>query len=123
MKFKIQDQVVVTIGKDKGKKGEITQVFPKENKVLVKDLNLYVKHVKPMPMANRAGERTVQERPLDTAKIAILNEKGQPDRIGYKIGSNGSKERIFKKTGTKINYQKSKTKKESKKKSSQKTEK
>ena len=123
MKFKIQDQVIVTIGKDKGKKGEITQVFPKENKVLVKDLNLYVKHVKPMPMINRVGERTVQERPLDTAKIAILNEEGQPHRIGYRIGPNGSKERIFKKTGTKINYQKSKTKKETKKKPSKKIDK
>lgn len=102
MKFKINDQVIVTIGKDKGKKSKITKVFPNQNKVTVEGVNLFVKHVKPMPTINREGERTVQERPLDTAKIAILNEKGERDRVGYKAQADGKKVRIFKKTGSLI---------------------
>jgi large subunit ribosomal protein L24 len=106
MKFKVNDQVIITAGKDKGVKSVITQVFPKENKVIVKDANFYVKHVKPIPMMNRPGERTRQERPIGLGNIAILNDKGEPDRIGYKISEDGKKQRIFKKTGKLINYKK-----------------
>ena len=55
MKFKVGDQVLVTAGKDKGKKSEVLRVFPKSNKVLVKGVNMYVKHVK--PFMDRAGEK------------------------------------------------------------------
>lgn len=99
MKFKVNDQVIVTAGKDKGKKSKITKILPKENKVIVEGANLYTKHVR--KMQGRAGEIVHQERPLSTAKIAILNEKGQPDRIGYQI-KDGAKVRIFKKTKTVI---------------------
>ncbi len=105
MKFNINDKVIITAGKDKGKKSVITKVLPKENKVVVKDVNLYVKHIQPMPMMNRPGERTVLERPIEPAKIAILNQKGQPDRIGYQFKEDGTKQRIFKKTGQPIPYQ------------------
>lgn len=97
MKFKVGDQVIVTIGKDKGKKAAITRVMPKENTVVVEGLNTFVKHVK--PMADRAGQRVTRERALATAKVAILNDKGQADRIGYKIAKDGTKERFYKKTG------------------------
>ena len=106
MKFKVNDQVIVTAGKDKGVKSVITQVFPKENKVVVKDANFYTKHVKPIPMMNRPGERTRQERPIGLGNIAILNDKNEPDRIGYKTSDDGKKQRIFKKTGKLINYKK-----------------
>lgn len=97
MKLRVGDRVLVTMGKDKGKKSEISKVLPKENKVFIKDINLYVKHVK--PMGERAGERVRRERPMDVAKVAILNDKDQPDRVGFKIKADGTKERIFKKTG------------------------
>ena len=104
MKFKVGDQVIVTAGKDKGKQGKITRVIPKENTVVVEGLNVYVKHIK--PYGDRAGNRVQSERPLPTAKIAILNEAGKPDRIGYRIAKNGDKERIFKKSGTVIETKK-----------------
>lgn len=97
MKFKVGDTVLVTGGKDKGKKGEITRVEPKTGRVVVKGANLYVKHTK--PMQGRAGSKASVERALPTAKVAIINEKGNPDRIGYSVAKDGTKTRVFKKTG------------------------
>lgn len=105
MKFKVGDKVIVTAGKDKGMTSVITQVLPKEDRVVVEGANLYVKHVQPMPLLNKPGERRRQERPLPTANIAILNHQGEPDRIGYKIKEEKqgkSKIRIFKKTKEEI---------------------
>lgn len=113
MKFKIGDQVLVTAGKDKGKKSTIVQVLPKTNQVVVKDVNLYVKHVK--PYGERSGEKIKKARPLPLSKIAILNDKGNPDRIAYKVLKDGKKERIFKKTAKPVPESDSKIKKSSKK--------
>lgn len=104
MKLKIGDKVLVTSGKDKGKKSEIIAVFPTKDKVLVKDANMYVKHVK--PLMDRPGEKVKKERSMSVAKVAILNDKDQPDRIAYKVTADGKKERIFKKTGQIIKDQK-----------------
>ena len=100
MKFKVNDSIIITSGKDKGKKATITRVLPRENKVVVDGINTYTRHVR--KYAGQAGQKTVLSRPLSLAKIAILNDKGEPDRIGYKIAENGQKLRIFKKTGTVI---------------------
>lgn len=100
MKFKVGDKVLVTAGKDKGKSGKIIKVYPNTDRVVVEGVNMYVRHVK--PMAGRAGEKIRVERSLYTASVAIINEKDQPDRVGYKIAKDGSKTRIFKKTGTAI---------------------
>lgn len=123
MKFKIGDKVLVTAGKDKGMKSEITAVFAKANEVVVKGANYYVKNVKPIPMLNRPGERIRKERPLSTAKIAILNEKDQADRVGYKTDASGKKVRFFKKTKTVIEQVKKETKKEVGKKTEKKSSK
>lgn len=109
MKLKIGDKVLVTAGKDKGKKSEIIAVFPASDKVLVKDVNMYFKHVK--PFMDRKGEKTRKERPMSVAKVAILNDKDQADRIAYQVTADGKKERIFKKTGQVIKDQKVTTKK------------
>jgi large subunit ribosomal protein L24 len=97
MKFKIGDRVLVTAGKDKGKKSVIVGLLPKQNKVIVKDINLYYKHVK--PFMDKPGEKKYSERPMSLAKVAILNDKDQPDRLAYRRSADGQKERIFKKTG------------------------
>lgn len=108
MRFKVGDQVLVTGGKDKGKTGKIVKVLPKEETVVVEGVNKYVKHIK--PVGDRAGQRAELSRPLPTAKVAILNDKNQPDRIGYQVTADGQKTRIFKKTGETIKDQ-SETKK------------
>lgn len=97
MKFKVGDKVKVTTGKDKGKTGVITRVLPKQQKVVVEGMNQYTRHIK--QMLNQPGQKTVLERPLSTAKIAILNEKDQTDRIAYSVDSKGNKTRVYKKSG------------------------
>ncbi len=98
MKFKVGDTVKVTGGKDKGKTGVIAATQPELNSVIVTGMNMYTKHVK--PVQGKAGEKVRRERPLPTAKVAILNDKGQPDRVGYQVAKDGQKVRIYKKTGT-----------------------
>jgi large subunit ribosomal protein L24 len=97
MKFKVGDTVLVTGGKDKGKQGKVTHVLASAEKVVVENANIYVKHVK--PIGGQAGQRLERPRALPTAKVAILNNEGKADRIGYKMNKDGTKDRIYKKTG------------------------
>lgn len=113
MKFKVGDQVLVTAGKDKGVKGKIIQVLPQLQQVVVADVNVYTKNIK--PIGDRPGDRVRKERPLSTAKIAILNDQGQADRIGYQVAKDGTKKRIFKKTGQAVPKPKAETKSQTKK--------
>jgi large subunit ribosomal protein L24 len=100
MKLQVGDKVLVTGGKDRGKKSEVVLVLPKSQTVIVKDVNMYTRHVK--PYGERAGEKVRRERPLPLSKVAILNDKGQPDRVGYQLTKGGIKTRIYKKTGKAI---------------------
>jgi len=113
MKLKVNDKVLVTAGKDKGLTGVVKKVYPRLNKVLVEGVNKYTKHVK--PMQGRAGDKIKVERPLHTASVAIINDEGKADRVGYKIAKDGSKVRIFKKTGKAITQTTAKVKKTAKK--------
>jgi large subunit ribosomal protein L24 len=96
-KFKKGDIVLVTGGKDKGKTGEITRVFPKKDTVIVKGANMYKKHVK--PTQNTEGGMVAKERPLSTGKI-MLTVEGKPVRVGLKLVKGKSSVRINKKTGS-----------------------
>jgi len=81
-KFKKGDLVLVTSGRDKGKQGEIIKLFPREDKVLVKGVSLYKRHVK--PQGNREGGIVSRERPLPTAKIMIMVD-GKPVRASKRV--------------------------------------
>lgn len=96
-KYKVGDQIIITAGKDKGKKAKIIKVLANTNQVVAEGMNLYTKHVK--KMGEQAGQRIRQERPLPAAKVAILNDKGQPDRVGFLVDKKGQKLRVFRKTG------------------------
>ena len=109
MKFKVGDQVKVTSGKDNGKVSKIVRVIPKKDTVVVEGANMYVKHVR--PQGGQAGDKVSMERPLSTAKIAVVNDKGAVDRVGYKVAKDGSKTRVFKKTGAVMPEPKTETKK------------
>lgn len=100
MKLKVGDTVIVTAGKDKGKKSEVIVVDALKETVVVKGVNMYVKHVK--PFNGQPGDKVRRERPLPSANVAILNDKEQPDRIGYTVAKDGTKVRIFKKTGNPV---------------------
>lgn len=100
MKLKAGDTVLVTAGKDKGKTAKVLRVLVASEKVVVEGVNLYTRHYK--PMNNQAGRTVRKERPLSTASVAIVNEKGARDRIGYRVAKDGTKVRIFRKTGTPV---------------------
>jgi ribosomal protein L24 len=79
MKFKVNDNVQVTAGKDKGKHGKITKVFPKEDKVLVEGVNMYVKHIKPpRPVVIRSDEN-------DSAHCKDCNHESDTGKIDRRI--------------------------------------
>lgn len=101
MKIKKNDQVLIISGKDRGKKGKVLSVFPKELRVLVEAINIRKKHVKP----KRSGEKgqTVETpTPLAVSNVKLICPKcSKPTRVGYKIVDN-KKYRICKKCGIEI---------------------
>lgn len=116
MKFKVGDQVIVTQGKDKGKTGEITKVYPKAEKVTVKGANIYKRHIKSRD-GIQGGIMPI-ERPLHTSSVAIIDPKtNKPTRIGYLVKPDGKKVRIAKSSGTELTgkAKTTKTKKSTKK--------
>lgn len=106
MKLKVGDQVLVTTGKDKGKKGLIKRVYPQTRKIVVEGINQVVKHRK--PMMGKSGERIIGEQPIDVSKVTIINRSGEVDRVGFTMMKDGTKVRIFKKTGELIDLVKEK---------------
>ncbi|MCC7543729.1 50S ribosomal protein L24 [bacterium] len=95
MKLKLKDKVMIIAGRDKGKTGEIMAVLPKLNKVVVAGVNVVKRHAKPTTQ-NPKGGIIELTKPIDSAKVMILDPKtNKPARVGYKVTKNG-KERVFK---------------------------
>lgn len=93
MKIKKGDNVIVLKGKEKGKKGKVQKVFPKEGKLVVEGMNMRKKHLKP----KRAGEKgqIVQLTGwMPIANVSLVCPKCQkPARVGFKM--QGSKKYRF----------------------------
>ena len=96
-KIKKGDKVVVLAGKDKGKTGQVLQVFPTENRATVQGLNLVRRHTK-QTAAQDAGIYT-KEAPIHLSNLALVDAAGKPTRIGFKIQDDGKKVRVAKSTG------------------------
>tara|TARA_B110000003_G_C16435857_1_gene452014 strand:- start:199 stop:516 length:318 start_codon:yes stop_codon:yes gene_type:complete len=95
-KLKKGDSVIIISGKDKGKKGEILKMVNSE-KILVSNINLAKKHVKPNPNKGENGGIIEREMPLHISNVMLLNpltKKG--DKVGFKKLDDGKKVRIFK---------------------------
>jgi len=85
MKLIKGDEIIVTIGKDRGKKGKIEKVFTKEQKVLIPGVNEAKRHKKAR-LANDKSEIITITRPMTIAKVTLLCPKcHKPTRVGYKI--------------------------------------
>jgi large subunit ribosomal protein L24 len=92
------DTVVVLSGKERGKKGKILQVSPKEGKVIIEKVNMVTKHVKPRKMGE-AGGIVKAEGAMYASKVQIICPRcNKKTRVSHKI-ENGNKERICKKCG------------------------
>lgn len=102
IRLKKGDTVIVLSGKYKGQTGKVTATHPAENKVTVEGINIVKKHTKP----NRAypqGGIIEMTKPIWVSKVAILEPTSKkPSRIGYTVDKDGTKTRVFKKTGKEI---------------------
>ena len=97
MNLKKGDRVVVLSGKDRGREGVISRVFPSEGKIIVDGMNIAKKHQKSTRATMQAGIID-REMPIDASNVAILSQ-GRPSRVGYRIEADGKKVRIAKRTG------------------------
>ena len=94
-KFKVGDEILVTAGRDKGKKGKIEKILQKGSRVIVEKLNIYKRHRK-VTRNQPAGIYEIA-RPMPVANVAIVCPKcGKPTRVGFVI-ENKNKKRICKK--------------------------
>ena len=95
-KIRLNDEVVILAGKDKGKSGKITKVLTAEGKVFVEGINLIKKHQKPVPQLQQPGGIVEKEASLQVSNVAIVNPAtGKADRIGFRV-EDGKKVRFFK---------------------------
>jgi len=96
-KLKKGDDIIVIAGRDKGKRGTISQVMPMFDKVLVDGINMVKKHQKPNPNMGVQGGIVEKEMPLHISNVAIFNPSTKKaDRVGIKILEDGRKVRFFK---------------------------
>ena len=101
MKVKKGDTVQVLSGNDKGKKGEVLEVMPKDSKIVVKGVNVRKKHIKPRKQGEEGGIIPV-ECAIDSSKVNVVCPKcGKSTRVEYKV-ENDKKVRICKKCGANI---------------------
>ena len=101
-KIKKGDKVVVLTGRDKGRTGEIVQVMPKENRALVRGVNLVKRHHR--QTMNQEGGIIQKEAPVHLSNLALADPKdGKPTRVGFKILDDGRKVRVAKRSGEVIN--------------------
>ena len=101
-KIRKGDQVIVTTGRDKGKRGTVTQRVDEE-RIVVEGVNVVKKHVKPNPMKGTTGGVVDKTMPIHQSNVAIYNAAtGKGDRVGIKLLEGGKKTRVFKSTGDEI---------------------
>lgn len=94
-KIRKGDEVVVTAGRDKGRRGTVVKVL--EGQVLVESINMVKRHTKPNPQRQVQGGIIEKEAPLDISNVMLWNpvtKKG--DRVGFRTLSDGRKVRFFK---------------------------
>ena len=97
LKIKKGDKIVVIAGDDKGKQGVVMSVFPSQDRILVKGINLVKKHIKPDHQAMKKGEIIEKESPINVSNVKLLCPKtSKPTRVGFKIKEDGTKVRIAK---------------------------
>jgi large subunit ribosomal protein L24 len=97
-KIKKGDRVIVTTGRDKGKKGEVIKVFTKENRALVSGVNTVKRHQR--QTQKQQGGIVNKELPVQLSNLAHVDPKsGQATRVGWKVLGDGRRVRFAKKSG------------------------
>ena len=97
-KIKKGDKVVVSTGRDKGRTGEVVQVMPKEERALVRGVNMVKRHQR--QTMNQEGGIISKEAPVHLSNLAYADPKdGKPTRVGFKVLDDGRKVRFAKRSG------------------------
>ena len=97
MKLRREDNVIVIRGRDRGKKGKVTQTLPKSNRVLVEGVNIVTKHMKPTQGVRQGGGIIQKEMPIRTSSVMLVCAScDKPSRIGFRIMADGVKARYCK---------------------------
>jgi len=95
-KIRKGDEVIVTTGKDKGRRGTVLEVFA-DDRVLVEGVNLAKKHIKPNPNIGEMGGIKDKAMPMDISNVLVFNPKSKKgERVGFRVEKDGSKVRVFK---------------------------
>ncbi|MBB2970857.1 50S ribosomal protein L24 [Mesorhizobium sp. RMAD-H1] len=97
-KIRKGDKVVVLAGKDKGRMGEVLSVAPKEDKAVVRGINVVKRHQR-QTQTQEAGIIS-KEAPIHLSNLAIADPKdGKPTRVGFRVEKDGKKVRVAKRSG------------------------
>jgi large subunit ribosomal protein L24 len=106
MRLKVGDQVEVVSGNDRGLRGEITRVIPRENRIVVQGINVVKKHAKPRPSGGRTptqGGIIEFEAPIDASNVMLIcPQTDEPTRIGFRRDEYGDRVRYSKRSGEDI---------------------
>ena len=101
IKLKKGDEVIVLVGKDKGKTGKITLIQPSLNKAVVSGINKVKKHQK--PDNNQAGGIIEKEMPIQVSNLSFYDSSSKKAvKLGYKINNKNEKIRIIRATGKEV---------------------
>ena len=96
-KIKKGDNVVVLTGRDKGRSGEVLQVIPKEDRAVVRGINLVKRHTR--QSAQSEGGIISKEATIHLSNLSHVGSDGKPTRVGFKILEDGRKVRFAKRSG------------------------
>ena len=98
-KIRKGDKVVVLAGRDKGKSGEVTLVFPTERRAVVAGINMVKRHTRPSQGDPQGGIKH-KEAALHVSNVALMDPKtGKATRVGFKTLDDGRKVRVAKRSG------------------------
>jgi large subunit ribosomal protein L24 len=102
-KIRKGDDVIVTTGKDKGKRGTVLRRVDDDH-VLIEGVNRAKKHMKPNPVKGVAGGIVDKDMPIHISNVALFNSATKKaDRVGFKMLDDGRKVRVFKSNGELVN--------------------
>jgi large subunit ribosomal protein L24 len=101
VKVKKGDTVIVIAGKDRGAKGKVIAAYPRQDKILVEGVNRVKKHtrVSTTQRGAKTGGIVTQEAAIHVSNVMLLDSDGQPTRVGYRVGDDGKRVRISRRTG------------------------
>ena len=101
-KIRKGDKVIVLSGRDKGRTGEVVRVMPKEDKAVVRGVNMIRRHQK--QTQSQEGGIITKEAPIHLSNIAVADPKdGKPTRVAFQVQKDGKKVRVAKRSGEVIN--------------------